>query len=100
MRNLTIDEVLIIVNEVFHESEDDDLAGIFPPLSKDQTDTDFNDIQIDSITFIKIIVALESEFELEIPDEYLLMTEMNSVSKIFEVLKSIKESQDKEFTLE
>lgn len=44
---------------------------------------------MDSITFIRIIVSLEEEFECETPDSKLLLTEMNTVYKMFEVLQSI-----------
>ena len=45
---------------------------------------------MDSITFIKIIVAVEEEFECEIPDSKLLLGEMNTVNKIVQVLNDIK----------
>ena len=48
---------------------------------------------MDSITFIQIVVALEEEFECEIPDEKLLITEMDTVQKIVDVLQSIYDNQ-------
>ena len=42
------------------------------------------DIEIDSITFIKIIVALESEFEFEFDDEKLLFTEFPSIKDMID----------------
>ena len=45
---------------------------------------------MDSITFIKIIVAVEEKFECEIPDSKLLIGEMNTANKIFQVLKDIE----------
>lgn len=44
---------------------------------------------MDSITFIRIIVSIEEEFECEIPDVKLLITEMNTVNKILKVLTTI-----------
>ena len=48
---------------------------------------------MDSITFIQIVVALEEEFECEIPDEKLLITEMDTVQKMLDVLQSIYDNQ-------
>ena len=41
---------------------------------------------MDSITFIRIIVELEELFEIEIPDEKLLITEMSTIRKMVEVV--------------
>lgn len=49
---------------------------------------DLTQFGVDSITFIRIIVAIEEEFDLEIPDEYLLVSEMNTVSKIVDVISA------------
>ena len=37
---------------------------------------------IDSITFIEIILSIEEEFSILVPDEYLIMEETYTVSKI------------------
>ena len=39
--------------------------------------------------FISVIVALEEEFGVEFPDEKLTLTEMNTVTKIAEVISSV-----------
>ena len=46
---------------------------------------------IDSIKFIQMVVEIEEEFECEIPDEKLLISEMNSVEKIMNILQEIFE---------
>lgn len=48
---------------------------------------------MDSITFIQMVVALEEAFEWESPDEKLLITEMDTVQKIYDVLQELYESQ-------
>ena len=48
------------------------------------------------INCIHIVVALEEEFDIEIPDEYLLLTEMNTISKIAEVISAALDNQNKE----
>lgn len=55
-------------------------------IQADQIDDDLSQHGMDSIIFIRIIVALEEEFDIEIADEYLLMTEMNTVSKMLSVV--------------
>lgn len=50
---------------------------------------------MDSIDFIHVIVALEEEFDIEIPDEKLLITEMDTTAKIANViLDAIKSAKD------
>ena len=56
-----------------------------------QYDIDLLELGMDSITFIHIIVSIEEEFECEIPDENLLLREMNTVNKITEVIASVLE---------
>lgn len=49
---------------------------------------------MDSITFICIVVALEEIFNIEIPDEFLLITEMNTVEKMSNVIISAMANND------
>lgn len=44
---------------------------------------------IDSITFIEIILSIEEEFSILVPDEYLIMEETNTVSKIAAFVEKI-----------
>ena len=70
------------------------LSNLFPDPGIDKDVLECVDLQddlgMDSITFVQIIVALEEEFECEIPDSKLLITEMNTIQKIVEVLKTIQ----------
>lgn len=52
--------------------------GIIIDISEE--DTDLLSMEIDSITFITFIVALEERFEIQFPDEYLTMEVMNSLN--------------------
>ena len=58
--------------------------------NESKLDEDLSDLGMDSITFIKIIVAAEKEFECEIPDSKLLIGEMNTANKIVRVLQNIE----------
>ena len=51
-----------------------------------QIDKDLSVIGMDSLVFIRVIVALVEEFDIEFADDKLLMSEMNSVSKILDVV--------------
>lgn len=44
---------------------------------------------IDSITFIEIILSIEEEFSILVPDEYLIMEEANTVSKIADFVEKV-----------
>lgn len=76
--NETYERIIEIVNSNIENSD----------LTLEQTNEDLSRLGMDSITFIRIIVALEEEFGIEIPDEYLLMTEMNTISKMADVLSA------------
>ena len=46
----------------------------------------FLDIGLDSMEFIQLIIFIESEYNIEIPDEYLLQTKLNSIGKVIDVI--------------
>lgn len=84
MKEIAKERILEIVNSV------QDME-----VTVDQCDDDLLEMGLDSIKFIQIIVSLEETFECEIPDEKLLLTEMNSVNKMFEVLQHAVSESDK-----
>lgn len=86
MTDVTKEKILDVVNTNL-ESE----TGI---VTTKQYDDDLTELGMDSIHFIQIIVSLEEVFECEIPDSKLLLTEMNTVNKMFEVLMSIDDIDD------
>ena len=51
-------------------------------------DTEFTNIGLDSIAFIKTIVALESEFDFEFDDEMFLITKFPTVKSMIEYVES------------
>lgn len=65
-------------------------------ITADQLEEKLPDLGMDSITFIQIIVALEEKFECEIPDEKLLISEMDTVQKMIDVLQSLYDAQRNE----
>lgn len=78
------EKILGIVNDIIETVE----------IKPDQFEVDLSTIGMDSITFIRIVVALEEAFSIEIPDEFLLITEMNTVEKITNVVSSTMTSTE------
>lgn len=83
MKDITLKRILDIINESTNFN-----------VSAEHLQTKLTDLGIDSITFIQLIVAIEEEFECEIPDTKLLITEMDTVQKIINVLQSIYDEQN------
>ena len=79
MKEITTAKVLEILNTSINKSS----------AITDDFDTDLSEIGVDSLLFIRIIVAIEEEFECEIPDEKLLISEMNTVNKIIGILQDL-----------
>lgn len=79
MKEITIDKILDILNANVVNTE----------FTKEQLDENLAELGMDSIAFIRVIVSLE-EFECEVPDSKLIITEMNTINKMVEVLTSIE----------
>lgn len=56
-------------------------------LLKTSVDTKLTDLGLTSIQFIQFIVALEEEFEIEILDSDLIMTNFETVEMLFSTLE-------------
>lgn len=63
-------------------------------IDKSDYDTDLTDIGMDSLTLIGIVVTLEEEYTVEIPDEKLLMSELNTINKIASVIEQTQKNAD------
>ena len=62
-----------------------DILGV--QLGTDQLEADLTELGMQSILFIQIVVALEEEFECEIPDSKLLMSDMNTLGKMVDTVE-------------
>ena len=80
MKKATVEKVIEIINATIEKEE----------ISYKNIDKKLSDMGIDSIAFIQIIVALEEELECEIPDSKLLMSELDTVQKISDVLEGLQ----------
>ena len=70
MNEIKLEEVLKTINSV----------GILK-ITGEMLNEDLADLGMDSILFIRMIVALEEEFECEIPDNKLVISEMNTLDE-------------------
>lgn len=79
MEIISVVKIVEIINQ--------NIEGI--SLTEAKYDEDLSKLGMDSFTFIRIIIALEEAFKCEIPDSYILISEMNTVNKINKVLNDI-----------
>lgn len=56
-------------------------------LISDDYDRHISEYGIDSITFIWLVIKLEDEFNITVADEYLILSRMNTVNQICQILK-------------
>ena len=85
MQQVTIENVLSIVNE--------NIEGV--SFSVENLYDNLADLGMDSIMFIQMVVALEENLECEIPDSKLIFSEMNTISKLMDVLQNLYEESEK-----
>ncbi len=75
-------EIYRIVRELLSVADDADLSD----------DTPLADMGLDSMLFIELVVQTEAIFGIEIPDEYLMMPLLDTISKISAVVEFLKAS--------
>lgn len=63
-------------------------SNLNPKIGNVTLETDFSHAGVDSITFIKIVVALESEFNFEFDDEMLLITAFSAIGSVVNYVES------------
>lgn len=76
MKREIIERIAAIISSIVEEI---DIKALEP-------DADLQQIGMDSFEFVRIIVTIEDEFEIEFPDEYLLVEQMNTLDKIAELV--------------
>lgn len=79
MKKIELDQIIEVLNNCMKNAY----------ITREMLDDNLPDIGMDSITFVQIVVSLEARFECEIPDEKLLISQMDTVHKIVDVLQSI-----------
>ena len=82
MKEVSIESILRVINSL------DNIE-----VSTEQLDESLPDLGMDSISFIQIVVGLEEAFDCVIPDSKLLISEMDTVRKMLNVLQELYEIQ-------
>ena len=80
MKEVTVEGILRVINSL------DNIE-----VSTEQLDEYLPYLGMDSISFIQIVVGLEETFDCEIPDSKLLISEMDTVRKMLDVLQELYE---------
>ena len=80
MKEVTVENILSVINSL------DNIE-----VSTEQLDESLPNLGMDSISFIQIVVGLEETFDCEIPDSKLLISEMDTVQKMLDVLQELYE---------
>lgn len=69
-------------------------------LQLDQADEDLVALGMSSISFISVVVALEGAFEIEFPDEYLLISQSNTLNILANIVVDALEKNSAEGAVE
>ena len=60
------------------------------PIDNYGADNDLQSIGMDSLTFVRIVVEIENRFEIEFPDDKLVMTESGTINQLCAVILTSK----------
>lgn len=82
MEKLTMDSVTKVVLDLLQSEGDATVFELEP-------DTNLLETGLTSILFVRLIVALEETFDVEIPDSKLIPSEMDTLKKIYDILLSM-----------
>lgn len=58
-------------------------------------DVELNSVGLDSMMFVSMIVCLEEQFDIEIPDEFFSIDKMKTIREIGEVIRKILDEKEK-----
>lgn len=59
--------------------------GVYVEAEEIKSDIELN---INSLTFISIALAIENDFDIMIPDQYMVLEELNTFPKIMNMIKN------------
>lgn len=79
MKKVSVEKIIEIFNANIEEKQ----------ITAIDINENLSNIGINSLSFIRIIIALEEEYGCEFPDSKLLITELDSIQKIIDVLNEI-----------
>lgn len=74
----------------------DKLTKIFSENGVDILPEQYTDLlEVDSIQFVSIIVDIETEFEIEIPEEYLILSKLPTFSDFISLIECLLKAEEK-----
>lgn len=79
------------VNSMKYENEIREIVlGVMnnPELNSATIEDDLQNFGMNSILFIKIVVEIENRFNIEFPDEKLLITQAGTIKELCEIIES------------
>lgn len=77
--NEKVNEIVSIVNDIVEEVD----------VNETMIAQDLCELGMDSIAFVKVIIEIEDKYDIEIPDKYLKIQDMNTIEKIVSVLDEL-----------
>lgn len=77
MKKISIEKLIKIINV--------NLEGY--TITNKQREMDLEKLGLNSISFIRMIIQIEDEFEYKFPDSKLLLSEANTINKILDILQ-------------
>ena len=74
----------LIVREIISKS-----ISVTVPIEQIAIEDELQSVGMDSISFIQIIIEIEKEFDIEFPDEKLLITEAGTINKLCDIVEAL-----------
>ena len=74
-------EIREIISTVITTTEDINQVSI---------DSNLQNIGMDSITFVRIVVEIENKFDIEFPDDKLIITQAGTIKELCDIIFSMK----------
>jgi len=68
-----------------------DTIQLTVPIESLELDTRLENVGLDSITFIRIVVQIEDQFDMEFPEDRLLLTQAGTIKDLCEIVIAVKE---------
>lgn len=77
-------EVIKIIEETITLTENIDNIDI---------DTNLQNVGMDSISFVRVVVKIENQFDIKFPDEKLVITLAGTIKSLCEIIIDIKDNK-------
>ena len=79
------DEITKIIEEIINFTES---------IENIKNDTNLQNIGMDSITFVRVVVEIENHFEIEFPNEKLIITQAGTIKDLCQIVMEVRGESD------